>query len=140
MELQSNINTSEFVLESWNDFQKVMLLKSKVYRPARSDCQTSNKSVERPRKNENAKNEQAAHLIVNLRFLSRIKNESFVVDQDDTRDAVEKVVDQEKKRPSTKHWLLTHHIVQPLLVTKYVSPQEAGNLDFILMGDTLISS
>ena len=140
MELQSNINTSEFVLESWNDFQKVMLLKSKVYRPARSDCQTSNKSVERPRKNENAKNEQAAHLIVNLRFLSRIKNKSFVVDQDDTRDAVEKVVDQEKKRPSTKHWLLTHHRVQPLLVTKYVSPQEAGNLDFILMGDTLISS
>ena len=96
MELQSNMNTSEYVLESWNDFQKVMLLKSKVYRPARSDCQTSDKSVERPRKNENAKNEQAAHLIVNLRFLSRIKNKSFVVDQDDTRDAVEKVVDQEK--------------------------------------------
>ena len=79
-------------------------------------------------------------MIVNLRFLSRIKNKSFVVDQDDTRDAVEKVVDQEKKRPSTKHWLLTHHIVQPLLVAKYLSPQETGNLDFILVGDTLISS
>ena len=70
--------------------------KNEVYRPARSDCQKSNKSVERPRKNENAKNEQAAHLIVNLRFSSWIKNKSFVVDQDDTGDAVEKVVEEEK--------------------------------------------
>ena len=35
-------------------------------------------------------------MIVNLRFLSRIKNKSFVVDQDDTGDAVEKVVEEEK--------------------------------------------
>ena len=76
--------------------KKLCFEKNEVYRPARSDCQTSNKSVERPRKNENAKNEQAAHLIVNLRFLSRIKNKSFVVDQDDTGDAVEKVVEEEK--------------------------------------------
>ena len=76
--------------------KKLCCQQNEVYRPARSDCQTSNESVERPRKNENAKNEQAAHLIVNLRFLSRIKNKSFVVDQDDTGDAVEKVVEEEK--------------------------------------------
>ena len=53
------------------------------------------------------------------------------LDHDDARDAVEEVVDEKKNSPSANHRLLSHHVVQPLLVTKDVSPHKAGDVILI---------
>ena len=51
---------------------------------------------------------------------------------DDTRHSVEEVVDKKEQTPSSDHWLLADHIVQPLLVTQQVSPHKAVSVILIL--------
>ena len=40
-------------------------------------------------------------------------------------------MDEKKNSPSANHRLLSHHVVQPLLVTKDVSPHKAGDVILI---------
>ena len=36
-------------------------------------------------------------------------------------------MDKKEETPSSDHWLLADHIVQPLLVTQHVSPHKAAD-------------